>query len=303
MQTDAQLVSATLNGDSDAFSQLVDRYKSAIYGLAISIVGNTQDAQDIAQETFLAAYLGLETLQQPDRFGAWLYGICRNVALKYLRNRRREPQTSSLEQLSEEHPEIAETVRPLLARPPQTPEEIIEREENEQEIFAVLECLPEKSREVLVLFYIQDFSYRETAEFLGISQAAVQGRLQVARQRLSKEMMQMVEKEITDDTFEDTVLNADTPVVVDFWAEWCGPCKMIAPILEELADENVGKFAVGKVNVDDNRETAAKYGIRSIPTLLVFKDKEVTDRLSVRCRKRHCKPRSSARCKDYAEFS
>ena len=175
MQTDAQLVSATLNGDSDAFSQLVDRYKSAIYGLAISIVGNTQDAQDIAQETFLAAYLGLETLQQPDRFGAWLYGICRNVALKYLRNRRREPQTSSLEQLSEEHPEIAETVRPLLARPPQTPEEIIEREENEQEIFAVLECLPEKSREVLVLFYIQDFSYRETAEFLGISQAAVQG--------------------------------------------------------------------------------------------------------------------------------
>jgi RNA polymerase sigma-70 factor (ECF subfamily) len=63
MQTDAQLVSATLNGDSDAFSQLVERYKSRIHGLAISIVGNTQDAQDIAQETFLATYLGLETLQ------------------------------------------------------------------------------------------------------------------------------------------------------------------------------------------------------------------------------------------------
>lgn len=85
--------------------------------------------------------------------------------------------------------------------------------------------------------------------------------------------------EITDDTFEDTVLNADTPVVVDFWAEWCGPCKMIAPILEEIADENVGKFAVGKVNVDDNRETAVKYGIRSIPTLLVFKDKEVAEQI------------------------
>ena len=85
--------------------------------------------------------------------------------------------------------------------------------------------------------------------------------------------------EITDDTFEDTVLNADTPVVVDFWAEWCGPCKMIAPILEEIADENVGKFAVGKVNVDDNRETAVKYGIRSIPTLLVFKNKEVAEQI------------------------
>ena len=117
--------------------------------------------------------------------------------MKSLRNRRREPQISSFEQLGEEHPEIAETVRPLLARPPQTPEEIIERQESEQEILAVLERLPEKSREVLVLFYIQDFSYRETAQFLGISQVAVQGRLQVARQRLSKEMMQMVEKETT----------------------------------------------------------------------------------------------------------
>jgi thioredoxin 1 len=85
--------------------------------------------------------------------------------------------------------------------------------------------------------------------------------------------------EITDDNFEETVLNSDTPIVVDFWAEWCGPCKMIAPILEELADENVGTFAVGKVNVDDNRETAAKYGIRSIPTLLVFKDKEVAEQI------------------------
>ena len=78
--------------------------------------------------------------------------------------------------------------------------------------------------------------------------------------------------EITDDTFEETVLNSDMPIVVDFWAEWCGPCKMIAPILEELADEYTGQFKVGKLNVDDNRDTAMKYRVLSIPTLLVFGD-------------------------------
>ncbi len=85
--------------------------------------------------------------------------------------------------------------------------------------------------------------------------------------------------EITDANFEEAVLNSDTPIVVDFWAEWCGPCKMIAPTLEQLADENVGKFKVGKLNVDDNRETAMKYGIRSIPTLLVIKEGDVAEQI------------------------
>ncbi|MYE91463.1 thioredoxin [Candidatus Poribacteria bacterium] len=85
--------------------------------------------------------------------------------------------------------------------------------------------------------------------------------------------------EITDDNFEDTVLNSDTPIVVDFWAEWCGPCKMIAPSLEQLADEYAGTFKVGKLNVDDNRETAMKYGIRSIPTLLVIKEGDVAEQI------------------------
>ncbi len=85
--------------------------------------------------------------------------------------------------------------------------------------------------------------------------------------------------EITDDNFEDTVLNSDTPIVVDFWAEWCPPCKLIAPSLEQLADEYVGTFKVGKLNVDDNRETAMKYGIRGIPTLLVIKEGDVTEQI------------------------
>ena len=85
--------------------------------------------------------------------------------------------------------------------------------------------------------------------------------------------------EITDDNFEDTVLNSDTPIVVDFWAEWCPPCKLIAPSLEQLADEYVGTFKVGKLNVDDNRETAMRYGIRGIPTLLVIKEGDVAEQI------------------------
>jgi thioredoxin 1 len=79
-------------------------------------------------------------------------------------------------------------------------------------------------------------------------------------------------KHITDATFEADVLQAGQPVVVDFWAEWCGPCKMIAPILDEVATTYQGKLQITKMNVDENRDIPAKFGIRGIPTLMIFKD-------------------------------
>ncbi|WP_224997194.1 thioredoxin [Cesiribacter sp. SM1] len=83
--------------------------------------------------------------------------------------------------------------------------------------------------------------------------------------------------EITDSNFEE-IVNSDKPVLVDFWAEWCGPCKMIGPVVEELAGDYEGKAVVGKVDVDSNPEVSAKFGIRSIPTLLVFKNGQVVDK-------------------------
>lgn len=85
--------------------------------------------------------------------------------------------------------------------------------------------------------------------------------------------------EITDSNFQNEVLQSDKPVLLDFWAEWCGPCKMISPVVEELAKEYDGKLKVGKVDVDSNQQTSMQYGIRSIPTLLIFKGGKVVDQL------------------------
>lgn len=80
---------------------------------------------------------------------------------------------------------------------------------------------------------------------------------------------------ITDHSFEDEVLRSDDPVLVDYWAEWCGPCKIIAPVLEEIAAEYEGKLKVAKLNIDENPDTPPKYGIRGIPTLMLFKNGNV----------------------------
>jgi len=80
---------------------------------------------------------------------------------------------------------------------------------------------------------------------------------------------------VTDADFNDTVIKSESPVLVDYWAEWCGPCKMIAPVLDEIATEYAGKLTVTKINIDDNPATPQHYGVRGIPTLMIFKDGEV----------------------------
>lgn len=80
---------------------------------------------------------------------------------------------------------------------------------------------------------------------------------------------------VTDDSFEEEILKSDIPAVVDFWAEWCGPCKMVGPVVEELAKQYAGKVKVASMDVDSNRQTPGKFGIRNIPTLIFFKDGEV----------------------------
>jgi len=86
-------------------------------------------------------------------------------------------------------------------------------------------------------------------------------------------------KHVTDASFKSEVLESSIPVLVDYWAEWCGPCKMIAPLLDELADEYQGKIKIGKVNIDEQQELATKYGIRAIPTLLVINKGQVAEQM------------------------
>ena len=85
--------------------------------------------------------------------------------------------------------------------------------------------------------------------------------------------------ELSDSSFESEVINSEKPVLVDFWAPWCGPCRALAPVIEEISTDFVDKLKVGKVNVDDNPEISMKFGIRSIPTLMVFKDGEVQEQI------------------------
>jgi thioredoxin 1 len=98
--------------------------------------------------------------------------------------------------------------------------------------------------------------------------------------RFSKETLMADVLQVTDSSFEQEILKAGMPAMVDFWAAWCGPCRAIAPVVEELAKEYAGKVKIAKMNVDENSKTPMKYGIRAIPTLILFKDGNVVDQIT-----------------------
>ena len=100
-------------------------------------------------------------------------------------------------------------------------------------------------------------------------------------------------KHVTDDSFGTDVLQASKPVLVDYWAEWCGPCKMIAPILDEVSKDYDGRLQVAKMNVDENRAVPQEFGIRGIPTLMLFKDGKLAAPKSARCPRRNSQPSST----------
>lgn len=93
--------------------------------------------------------------------------------------------------------------------------------------------------------------------------------------------------QVTDDSFEQEILKSDVPALVDFWAAWCGPCRAIAPVVEELAGEYAGKVKIGKMNVDENPKTPGQFGIRAIPTLILFKDGEAAEQITGAVSKSH----------------
>lgn len=177
-QTDIELVNAARNGDKRAFGHLVERYQSMAYGVALRMVGHEEVARDLAQEAILQAYLSLERLRQPSRFGSWLHGIVLNVCRGYFRDQKID--FTSLESL-------AGGLRyddPLFNAQGIDPLEVVEARERQRMMLAAVEGLSDKNRTAVLLFYYEQLSVREIAALLEISVSAVKSRLYRSRQRL-----------------------------------------------------------------------------------------------------------------------
>ena len=190
-QDDVQIVQAIRGGDAAAFTALVEKYKKAVYGVILPKAQDFHQAQDLASETFVTAYLSIESLDTPEKVGLWLCGIARNLANKWLY--RKKQDDLSLEELLENTSESVDRDQLLQVSAAKTADEAAEHAELRQLLWRCLISLPDISSEVLILSYIREMKSSEIAKFLGISQTAVTTRLSDARKRLKKEMIRMVE--------------------------------------------------------------------------------------------------------------
>jgi len=189
METDEQLVEKTLAGDKIAYEKLVQKYQGMVYGLAFHFTKNFADAQDIAQEAFIKAYLNLSSLKQRNRFAGWIRTITANIGKTMLRGRNKK--TMLFSEMSDE--QIPTEVIHITDKNP-TPEQNLERQERHETLIRAIQRLPENQQLTLTMFYLDGMSYQEVADFLDVSPAAVKSRLQRARKNLKEELNSMVEK-------------------------------------------------------------------------------------------------------------
>ena len=182
---DRDLVQMTLRGDRTAYRRLIERYRNAVYGLAVSFVGDFDVAEDLAQEAFIRGYYRLHALEDGDRFGAWLRTVAANLCRMELRRRRALPLEPGVRDLE------------TIVSPSPSPDEIQERDETRQRVLEALRRLPQGEREAVTLYYLDDQGVKAVAGFLGISSNAVKARLHRARQKLRKEMTTMAKKTLS----------------------------------------------------------------------------------------------------------
>jgi len=187
--TDTELIRQTLSGEADAFGRLIRRHQGAVQGLAYGVMGSFEDAQDVAQEAFVRAYLKLHQLRHPERLSAWLRQLTLNGCRSWMRKRRETAPFEDVESVS--------------CHPGASPAEALERAETRRLVRCALDRLTEKNRLVIALRYLGGLSYRDIARFLDVPLRTVEGRMHRARQQLKGHIMKKVENTLKDEQLSE----------------------------------------------------------------------------------------------------
>ena len=229
MEKDSVLVQRSLQGDKDAYGELVTKYQGAVYGLCFHLVGNFADAQDLAQEAFIRAYLDLRQLREPDKFASWLYSVTTNICKMWLRKRRTE--IASLD-------EVAHEVEFSSEFP--SPHETVERKEGRLAVQRAIASLSEKNRLVVTLYYMDGLSYQEISNFLDVPVSTIKSRLHRARLQLKERLITMVQETFERQKLPDDFAEKIGAVLNQFMSEkitYDDALKSLSHALESLRDD------------------------------------------------------------------
>jgi len=181
---DEILVKKTLSGDKTAFNQLVAKYQTQVYGLAFNMSRNFSDAEDLAQEAFLRAYLSLHQLREPAKFGNWLYRITQNVCRRWLQKKMNHEEMTERVKMNE------------MDRRVPMPDELTEARELQEGVRSAIDELPEQERLVVTLYYMDGLTQHDIADFVGVSESTVKRRLRSSRNKLKGELLTMVQENL-----------------------------------------------------------------------------------------------------------